>query len=277
MPRLTFSVSMLRKYKNYLKVIKRFLGLSFKPHKENIALKIKFSNYKECYILGSSPSINKFNLKELLANDVMKITMSNFHEHPDINDINPNVHIFAASHSPITQKVLRKWWGRCESLLPKDTILLVEKGDLLIAKEVFKTRELYAYSYNGQFPIDFTKPIMSARSVAQIAMQLAIYVEIKNVNFLGINHDWRRIEPYSHFYDHSKPSLEYYLKQENIKIHYEELEGRDLPKEFLYSDYELYKSYEKIREYAESKGVNIYNVDTFSSFDVFSKKKLTSC
>lgn len=251
------------------KKLKHFFKSSYK-NIENKSLLEEYKNYKKCYILGTSPSISNLNL--LGIDNALIMTMGNFHEHPKINQISPHIHVFSASHPPITKSVLKNWWSRCEKLLPKDTRVLVEKRDIEIAKEVFKKRKYCSYSYGGSFPIDFTKKIISCGSVAQIAIQLAIFLKIKEINFAGINHDWQRFTPYKHFYSHDEPSLEYYLQKEGVIPHYNKIEGA-LPKEFLYSDYNLYQGYEKLKRYAEQKGIIINNVDSLSSFDVFQKVK----
>lgn len=225
-----------------------------------------FSKYKKAVILGSSPSINQLDLKGFC--DDFVITMGNFYEHPEINQINPKIHIFAASHPPITEKVLIDWWSRCNEVLPQKAMLLIEIRDKQIAEKVFANREVFYYSYGGNLPIDFTKAIVSPWSVTIVALQVAIYCKIQNISLLGIDHDWQCIKPYLHFYDHAKPSLEYYLKKENIKISYEE-QKQPFPKSRLYREYELYQQYEKLKVEAEKKSLSITNADPFSHFDVF--------
>lgn len=239
-------------------------------YKENSNLKKVALNYNKAIILGSSPSINKIDCTKF-KNDFV-ITMGNFFEHPDIEIINSKVHIFAASHPPITEKALRGWWSRCNAVLPKETILIIEKRDREIAKEIFATRKLYFYSYGGTLPVDFTKKIISPWSVTIVALQLAIFCRIKEIKLLGIDHDWQCIKPYTHFYDHDKPSLEYYLKKEGIKIGYEE-QKQPFPKERLYREYELYQQYESLNNEANALGLEIVNCDPFSHFDVFPFEK----
>lgn len=243
----------------------------FPYNKEFIKL---FSSFNQCFILGSSPTINKLDLTKL-KEDSMKISMGNFYEHPDIEIIKPNIHIFAASHKPITEKVLTDWWGRCNEILPKNTSLLIEKRDRNVAEKVFVNREIFYYSYGGNFPIDFTKKIISPRSVTIVALQLAIYSKVKEINLLGINHDWQCVKPYGHFFDHSKPCLEYYLKKENITINYE-VQKQPFPKERLYKEYELYQQYETLLLKAEKNNAKIYNSDKYSDFDVFPFKNTFS-
>ncbi|MFB9052857.1 hypothetical protein ACFFVB_07155 [Formosa undariae] len=250
--------------------IKRLFKKDYR-NPENIKLRQSYGHYKRAVILGSGPSIKKLDLTTF--QDDFVITMGNFYEHPDIETIAPNIHIFAASHLPITEKVLRNWWQRCDDILPKKTAVMVERRDLFIAQEIFKNRKLYHYAYNGNLPVDFTKRIMSPWSVTIVSLQLAIYCRIDTIGFLGVNHDWQCIKPYTHFYDHDKPSLEYYLHKSGIEISYEK-QKQPFPKERLYREYELYQQYEVLKKEAEKLNIEIINYDPFSDFDVFQKQPI---
>lgn len=235
---------------------------------ENKQLIDLLGHKEKCYILGTASTIKnvKFNFKE---NDLV-ISMGNFYEHPAIEKINPSIHLFAATHPPITETVLVNWWTRCHKVLPRHTPVLVSIKDRKVAEKVFFERKIYFYSYGGGFPIDFTKKIISPWSVTIIGLQMAIYLGSKNIFLLGINHDWQCIKPYRHFYNHNEPSLEYYLHKEGIDINYEK-QKQPFPKERLYREYELYQQYEKLNEDALKLGLNIYNGDKYSDFDVFKK------
>ena len=255
--------------KKGLKIITR---KSASLYDENIELRKSFKNYKQAVILGSASSINRLKVDEFSKDFV--ITVGNFFEHPEILKIKPKVHIFAASHPPITKEVSIEWWQRCNESLPEETVLLVEKRDKEIAEIVFENRKVYYYSYGGELPVDFTKPIMSPWSVTIVALQLAIYCQIKTIGIIGVNHDWQCIKPYTHFYDHKKPSLEYYLNKAGIEIAYE-IQKQPFPKERLYREYGLYQQYETLKSEAQRLNLEIFNFDPFSDFDVFEFKKKT--
>ena len=86
---------------------------------------------------------------------------------------------------------------------------------------------------------------------------------------MGVDHDWQCIKPYMHFYDHNKPSLEYFFKPKTgIEIEYEK-QKQPFSKERLYREYELYQQYELLKKEAEKFKLSIYNYDPFSHFDVF--------
>ena len=259
-------MSFFTKIKNHIK--NYFTSLSI--NKENEIFKTRFGKYKQAIILGSAPSVSNLDIC-VFKNDFV-ITMGNFFEHDDIEKINPKIHVFAASHPPITEKVLTEWWKRCHEKLPKETCVLIEKRDAKIALDVFKSRSVYFYSYGGNLPVDFTKKIFSPWSVTIVGLQLAIYCKIPKIILLGINHDWQCIHPYTHFYDHNKPSLEYYLKRDGIKISYEE-QKQPFPKERLYREYALFQQYETLKREAQLLGLQIYNGDPFSHFDVFPFEK----
>lgn len=263
-----FQKMILKKITNKIKSI--FSNNKLFP--ENEELLELFKNKSKCYILGSSQTINQLDLTKL-EEDSMKISMGNFYEHPDIGIIKPCIHIFAASHAPITEKVLTDWWVRCNEILPRNTSLLIEKRDRKVAEKVFVDRKVYYYSYGGDFPIDFTKKIISPFSVTQIGLQVAIYAKIKEVLLFGVNHDWQHLKPYTHFYSHDKPSLEFYLHREKIIIEYED-RTKPLPKERLYGVYNQFKVYEMLNDFAKKQNVHIYNSDPLSTFDVFEKKMI---
>jgi len=238
---------------------------------ENRDLKTLISGNKRTIVFGTSETINEIDVKKYTQDFI--ITVGNFYEHPDIEILQPDVHIFAASHTPITDEVLSNWYKRCDERLPKDCSVLIEQRDALIARTCFKNRKIYIYKYGygNNLPVDFTKAIMSPWSVSIVALQLAIYIESPEIYLLGINHDWQCIKPYRHFYDHDKPSLEYYLKQANIEIAYEKQE-QPFPKERLYREYELYQQYETLKKKAKIENIEIFNGDPNSTFDVFERK-----
>lgn len=249
--------------KGFTKLVKRN---DIYDYSDNIELRQRFGGFNNTIILGSASSINKLDVTQFV--DDFVITVGNFYEHPEIEKINPKIHIFAASHPPITKTVLINWWTRCNTILPKETSLLIESRDKEVALKVFKSRKVYFYSYDGTLPVDFTKQVMSPWSVTIIALQLAIYCRNKTIGILGVNHDWQCLKPYRHFYDHDKPSLEYYLHKAGIEISYE-IQKQPFPKGRLYREYELYQQYETLKSEAKSFNIEILNFDPFSDFDVF--------
>jgi len=255
-------MSLLKKIKIKLKSF--FLK---NPYSSNAELLERFSSFNKAVVLGSGPTINMLDLTRF-SKDTLVISMGNFYEHPEIATINPSIHIFAASHPPITETVLTNWWARCNEILPSSTSVMVEVRDKEIARKIFIEREVLVYSYGGGFPIDFTKKIISPWSVTIVGLQLAIYSKVSEIYLLGINHDWQCIKPYLHFYKHEEPSLEYYLNKEDIVVNYEK-QKQPFPKERLYREYELYQQYEALKIYAKKQNQNIYNGDKYSDFDVF--------
>ncbi|WP_111683855.1 hypothetical protein [Winogradskyella tangerina] len=237
---------------------------------ENRELILHFQQYSKAYILGSAPSINEIDFS-LFDKDALVISMGNFHEHPEIKGINPGIHIFAASHPPLTDKIIKLWYARAEERLPKDTIVLVEARDFEIASSVFKTHRVYQYAYGGTFPSSFTKRIMAPTSVAIVALQLGYYLGLEDLNLLGIDHDWQTTKGYGHFYDHDKPSLEFFLKEEGIITDTLAYQGRQ-PKGRLYKFYAMYMQYEQFNDPNLRPNFKIYNADPLSEFDVFEKR-----
>lgn len=256
---------------SFLKKIKKKLTGELFP--ENRKLLDIYGGDHLCYILGTSGTINELDLKKL-ESDAVKITVGNFHEHPDIEKINPSIHIFAASHAPITKEILTKWWQRCEEKLPKSIPILVEYTDRDVAQKVFKNREVFLYSYGGKKPADFTSKVISPVSVSLVAVQLALFLRVKNTYLLGIEHEWRYRKPYGHFYSHDKPSLELYLKEDGIASYAAKPKHKKNLKGALYSYFKLYQQHEVLKKHANSIGINVYNGDPNSYFDVYEQKPL---
>lgn len=241
-------------------------------HPENKYLIEKFRYYDSGFIFGSAPTIKNLDLTKI-SHESLKISMGNFHEHPDINIIKPDVHIFAASHPPITEAVLRDWFIRANERISNDTVILVEARDFELANTIFTSKNIFQYSYGGNLPVNFTKRIVSPTTVAIIALQLCKYLGIQEINLLGIDHDWQSKVGYNHFYDHDKPSLEFYLLKHNLiqkAIKYSGRQGKDR----LYKFNALYEQYELIKSDCDNNGINVFNADPFSEFDVFTKKNL---
>lgn len=238
----------------------------------NKELQRKFSNKSIAYILGTSSTVNELNLCNLELNS-LKISVGNFFEHKDIDTIHPDIHLFAASHPPLNEEVLKLWWTRCDQVLPKSIPVLIEKRDQKIALEVFVNREVYFYGYGGDYPIDFTKNVPAPWSISLTALQFAVYCQVKEIFVVGVEHEWRQVKPYLHFYSHDQPSLEYYLIQVGLRKAFPDRPKNPNPgKGALYRYYSLYQQHERLKEFAALSNIEIYNVDPNSSFDVFEKK-----
>ncbi len=252
----------MKKIKN---ILKKILGYQPNVHRNN-DLKLLKNNKTEVLILGSAPSVNKLDFSKI--NNQFIISSANFHEHKDIDIIKPDIHVFAASHEPITKNVMMNWFKRCHKKLPQSTAILVEERDRLIALKSFQNRKVFFYSYGGKLPVNFNKRIMSPWSVGVVCLQLGVFLNFKKIYLLGIDHDWQFLKPYKHFYSHDKESLEYYGSLDNIVFENEISSGR-LPKKRLYTQYELYQQYELLNSYASKRNIIIRNGDENTGFDVF--------
>lgn len=252
-------------------ILKKMFGANAQAYsnRENINLNDLVKGKVKAILFGSAPSINKIDIVKF-DDTYFKVSMGNFHEHKDIAELNPNIHVFARSHPPITFEVLKQWFERAHHRLPRETAILLSEKDFKNHSKIFKNRRVFTYQYGGKRPIDFTQAILSPWSVAQIALQLAIYMRIATIEFIGIDHDWQNITEYKHFYSHNEPSLELFLSQIGVEVAYPK-SGARLGKEKLYQNNKLFSIYEVIKEEASKLGINIYNSDPYSLFDVYPK------
>ena len=66
------------------------------------------------FILCCGPSIKYQNLQCLAGERCL--TVSNFFVHPLINEINPQWHLFAPIHPPITPEMSKAWFKQADEL-----------------------------------------------------------------------------------------------------------------------------------------------------------------
>ncbi len=241
--------------------------------KKNRELENKFAG-KRAFVIATGPSIKMEDLKPLAGE--FSISVSNFFVHPDFKTIKPAFHIFAPSHPPITSEQCAKLFADAEKHFPEGQNVFISTTDRHIVEKygVLKLANVYYYApghkeLNLKGAIDFTKQIPAMQTSPHIAIYLALFLGVKEINLLGVDHDWiLHIKETRHFYD-EKESV---LTQNN----YNEWEGHDLEVE-LRSYLSLWQKYKKIRSYASKNGVNIYNATPGSLLDVFPKKNLVEC
>lgn len=135
----------------------------------------------------------------------------------------------------------------------------------------FKTKDKYLFNLYKE-----NKAMPEPQSVLVACIYIAINLGYKNIFLYGADNSWHlslivnddNIPCFmdKHFYDKKEvikyePLYKTYTDKEFVKIR-EEFEAMVI----------LHKSYEKIREYSQVMGSNIYNLSKFSCIDVFDRK-----
>jgi hypothetical protein len=237
--------------------------------KKNFGIKNKFAG-RRCFILATGPSISSQNLLKLAGE--FCISVSNFFVHPDFKTIKPVFHLFAACHPPITEGQFVALLQDAEKHFPEGQKIFISITDKYVVDkyELFKKHNIYYY-YLGlktlkiTDKINFTKQLPKIQTSPQIAIYLALYLGAKEIDLLGVDHDWiLHIGKTKHFYDEKQNAAS--------QTGYNEWVG-DLEHEFL-SYLNLWRIYKMIRTYAAVKKIPIINLTPGGLLDIFPRKTL---
>ena len=258
-----YYIRILRHYRFYLKN-KRNLD-------KNIELKNKYAG-KRCFILGCGPSINTQDLTPL--KDELCISVSNFFVHKDFKTISPEFHLFAESHTPITDKQLFDLFTGAEEKLSPDQNVFVGIRDNIFVRDnkLFSKNKIYNYTipcsvnYKTITKIDFTKQLPPIMTVAHIALYLGIYLGCKEIYLLGCDHDTiLHLGESRHFYKENESAL--------TRGGYNEWHHTDWGAHFrAYSL--LWAIYKRVKAYAEKENIKIVNSTPKSLLDIFPRRSL---
>ncbi len=230
---------------------------------------------KHIFILATGPSIKNQHLSKLAGE--LCISASNFFVHPDFNKINPEYHIFPASHDPITDEQMVAWFQDGEKHFRAGQKIFIADTDKYLVDRfsLFKNQNVYYYHVNTERNINvnkdisFTEELPKIKTVAHTALYLSMYLGSKEIYLLGVDHDWLlHIGESKHFYQEAKSELVNKGYVENIAK-----KETDLENDFALSVL-LWKQYRKIKEYAERREIKIWNCTPKSLLDVFPRKPL---
>lgn len=235
---------------------------------KNIGLKNVFSN-RRCFVLATGPSIKRQDLSKLSGE--ISISVSNFFVHPDFKIIKPFFHVFTPSHPPITEDQFGEMFKDAEKHFPENQNVMISLSDKHIVEryQVFKKQNVYYY-YLGIKPIDkkidFTKDLPEIQTVPHVAIYLAIYLGVKEINLLGVDHDWiLHVGESRHFFE-EKESV---LSQKG----YNEWSESDFGTECA-SYASLWDKYRSIRSFAKKEHISITNATDGGLLDLFPRKNL---
>lgn len=248
--------------RNYL--LKRFQNTLRFP--ENGVLENKEMSRRRAFLLATGPSLKKVDL-DILVGECC-ITMSNFFVHPQFQSLKPAYHVLAPSHPPITSKEYSFFLQDAFDHMKHPITLFMGESDRHIVEKMDMPDNIQVYYYKsgGKFPIDLTKTIPTVRTVVHPALHLAIYLGIKELHLLGVDHSW--ISHYGvsqHFYEERESKL--------VQNSYNEWRHKD--KGTLFKGYGLtWDVYRELRDFYAPKGIRVFNLNPNSMLDIFPFKDL---
>ncbi len=226
---------------------------------------------KRAFILACGPSINSQDLSPLAGE--FCVSVSNFFVHKDFKAIKPAYHIFAESHTPITDDQMEAWFNDAEAHFSDRQKVVVAVGDRYIVegRKLFQKSDVYYYDLNGYHTmrpsetIDFTKRIPTIQTVAHQAIYLAMYSGATEIYLLGFDHDTiLHLGQDRHFYQKNDSAL----MQKGLNAL-----TTDWGAQFV-AYARLWELYRALKKNAERHNVKIVNVTPGSLLDVFPREKL---
>lgn len=238
---------------------------------------------QRCFVLATGPSIREQDLT-CLAGETC-IAVSHFFLHKDIDVIRPRYHVLAPYHPPFTFDAIRKVFdGFIERYSGYDI-------DYFFG---FSPYQYSIYAFLKQFPEyqfpnahfinymgsaqldesnvhnpdmwDMTKTPFAVRTVVYSAIQLAVYMGFVEIYLLGCDHDYLS--------DIQRVTNHHFYKEEDGVSDVEHLKTFTTERWFE-EYYYRWKQYRLMREYLESKGVEIYNATKGGMLDVFTRVNLS--
>ncbi len=224
---------------------------------------------KMCFILATGPSIKTQDLSKLSGTKC--ISVSNFFVHPDFAKLKPEYHVFAASHTPITDEQFSSQFRDAEAHFPEGQKVFISATDkyLVDKYQLFKKQKVYYYLVGDRRlgctanSVDFSKQIPVIKTVAHVAVYLALHLGAVEISLLGCDHNgilnYGKIH---HFYDENKNAMTargYDGNWNTFEI-------------TLLANLETWRIYREIKNYTERKGIRLWNSTPGSLLDVLPRK-----
>lgn len=228
---------------------------------------------KRCFILGSGPSINGQNLLAIKGD--IKVAVGWFQKHPDCVALNPQYWMVADPDS---------WKRASEFLEPLVTFMLEQpfrpklflptsSVDYLGALSAAAFLDLHLFHYDRartlQEPLNFASTIPSiGQNVIAPALMLALYLGCNPIYMLGCDHDWWNWTRQEYDQKH----LPHFFNPKKADEVVEKHSFDDLQRTIRIQKHE----YSSLRNYAESRGIAIYNATKGGALDSFQRADFDS-
>jgi hypothetical protein len=224
---------------------------------------------RRCFIIGNGPSLKSQDLTPLAGE--ITIVMNGFLHHPVMERYQPTYYCLADpcyfDRSASSDEFLDRLVGQVtqshfvvpyagasqmieERRVPPERISFVTFAGILAS--------------SGLPSLDFTRPIPSITTCAEMAMLLALHAGCSPIHLLGFDHDWLAHRGlYTHFYPQKT--------LENHAVAHGDL-GKYPYGVVIESTLKVWRGYEVIRAFADARGQRIVNCTAGGFLDVFERE-----
>jgi hypothetical protein len=239
----------------------------------NAALRDRHLN-GQCFILGNGPSAGALDLALLAGKTV--ISVSNGYLHRDYAAIKPRYHcVPQITYGRMAQADVVAWFGEMHEGIGDAELFLNETEAELVRKHnLFPGRKIHYLALRENFDeleardvIDISRPVPRVQSVPLMALMIAMYVRVKEIVLLGVDHDHFKTGRYTYAF---KVGVQ---DDKDISV-----EASGQVNTLWHDDFQalarLWRQYRVISEIAQKNGISIINATPGGELDEFARVSL---
>lgn len=224
---------------------------------------------RRCFIIGNGPSLQSQDLSPL-AGDVT-IVMNGFLQHPAMAQLQPTYYCLADPCFFDGSESSCEFLEQLVRTAPGSHFVVPYVGARQMIDALGASPEQISFvtfagilASSGMPGLDFTRPIPSITTCAELAMLLALYAGCSPIYLVGFDHDWLAHRGlYTHFYP--QPTLK------NHAVAHGDL-GRFPYGVVIESTLKVWRGYQVIRAFADGRGQQIINCTAGGFLDVFDRQ-----
>lgn len=235
-------------------------------------------------VMGNGPSLTYAIENEKDALEQNKLLAVNFAANAEVfYDLKPDFYVMA---DPVfftqlsNENVARLWQNFAERIDWDITLFIPTKAKLPVSVrsnvkvQRFNFVGVEGFAWFEQMAYASGRAMPRPRNVLIPSIMVGLQLGFKTIYLAGADHSWSKtlevaedntvVSVQPHFYADNKSEHERVASvYKDIRLH-----------EIMYSFYVAFKSYFKIRRYAESKGAEVFNSTPGSFIDAFERRKL---
>lgn len=222
---------------------------------------------RRAFVIATGPSLKSQDITGL--EDEVTFVMSGFWKHPVLEHWQPTYYCLSDPIYFDGSAAMKNFFDDMTARAHASTFFAP-----VTAREVIKEQQLlppdqtYLVNFQGDLAqgkihdLDFAKPIPSAMTVSQFCLMAAIYMGCSPIYLLGFDHDWlSHRSTHRHFYDglgglEAHPEVKPELKEHSYKL-------------VMECALIIWRGYEALLDYANRKGIRIYDATHGGFLDVF--------